>query len=269
LAVLHVPWCVLDDATLDHFVEDGFLELRSAVPASIVDECQHEIADALFAEGVDVDVPTTWKPVVRVDCPRTPAFETAGRQPVLTDAYDALLSAETWWKPRGVGGTIPVRFPSESDPGDAGWHVDGSYEGDGGYWVNVASKARALLCLFLFSDVGPDDAPTELKIGSHLDIPAILEPFGEAGMNSTALSVTLPRRTLERPSAFATGRAGDVFVCHPFLVHRATWPHRGTGARMIAQPGIMHDEPFVFDGVNPSPVENAIRSGLDPSRNRP
>ncbi len=258
---------MLDDATLDHFVQDGFLELRSAVPASVVAECQNEIAAALIAEGVDVDEPTTWKPVVRVDCPRTRAFETAGSQQVLTDAYDALLRAGTWTKPRGVGGTIPVRFPSESDPGDAGWHVDGSYDGDGGYWINVASRARALLCLFLFSDVGPHDAPTELKIGSHLDIPAMLEPFGEAGMNSTRLSVTLPRSTLERPSAFATGCAGDVFVCHPFVVHRATWPHRGAGARMLAQPGIMHNEPFALDGINPSPVEQGILRGLGCSPN--
>ena len=250
------------NATSDRFVEDGFLVLRSAVPANVVTECQNEIAETLLNEGVDVDEPTSWKPVVRVDCPRTPAFETAGGQQALTDAYDLLLRAGMWSKPRGVGGTIPVRFPSRLDPGDAGWHVDGSYDGDGGYWLNVVSKARALLCLFLFSDVGLRDAPTELKVGSHLDIPAILEPFGASGMNSTSLSLSLPPSTLERPSAFATGRAGDVFICHPFLVHRATWPHRGTRARMVAQPGIMHDEPFVLDGADPSPVEQAILRGL-------
>jgi hypothetical protein len=32
----------------------------------------------------------------------------------------------------------------------------------------------------------------------------------------------------------ATGKAGDVFLCHPFMVHTATWPHRGAGPRMIA-----------------------------------
>lgn len=161
-------------------MEDGFLEMRSAVPASVVAECQNEIAEALLAEGVDVDEPATWRSVGRVIRPRTPAFETAGSQQILTHAYDALLRSGSWWKPRGVGGTIPIRFPSELDPRDAGWHVDGSYDGDGGYWINFVSKARALLCLFLFSDVGPNDAPTELKVGSHLDVPSMLEPFGEA-----------------------------------------------------------------------------------------
>ena len=41
----------------------------------------------------------------------------------------------------------------------------------------------------------------------------------------------LPPSTFARRSAFATGVAGDVFVCHPFLVHRATWPHRGQVGR--------------------------------------
>jgi hypothetical protein len=253
---------MLADATLDHFVRDGFLVLRSAVPASVVSECRNEIAETLRDAGVDADAPASRQPVVRVDCPRTPVFETAGSQQLLTDTYDLLLGDGMWRKPRGVGGTVPVRFPSESDPGDAGWHVDGSYDGDGGYWLNVASKARALLCLFLFSDVGTHDAPTELKIGSHLDVPALLEPFGESGINSTFLSLSLPSSTLDRPSVFATGRAGDVFVCHPFLVHRATWPHRGTRPRMVAQPGVMHTDPFSLDGVNPFPVEQAILRGL-------
>src|SRR5947208_1908359 len=34
------------------------------------------------------------------------------------------------------------------------------------------------------------------------------------------------------------GKGGDVYICHPFLVHAASWPHRGPHARMIAQPGM-------------------------------
>jgi hypothetical protein len=61
----------------------------------------------------------------------------------------------------------------------------------------------------------------------------------------------------------ATGAAGDVYVCHPFLVHRATWPHRGVAPRMIAQPEIGHLEPFALrDGPDVSAVEQAILRGL-------
>jgi hypothetical protein len=64
-------------------------------------------------------------------------------------------------------------------------------------------------------------------------------------------------------AAHATGRAGDVFLCHPFIVHTATWPHRGAGPRMIAQPAINAPDGFGLDGSDPSPVARAVVAGLD------
>jgi hypothetical protein len=64
----------------------------------------------------------------------------------------------------------------------------------------------------------------------------------------------------------ATGKAGDVYVCHPFLVHAASWPHQGTQARMIAQPGVAIREPFPLREetaeADACPVEAAILRGL-------
>jgi hypothetical protein len=37
------------------------------------------------------------------------------------------------------------------------------------------------------------------------------------------------------PVVHAIGGAGDVVLCHPFLVHAASWPHRGLGPRWIGQ----------------------------------
>jgi len=45
-------------------------------------------------------------------------------------------------------------------------------------------------------------------------------------------------------------------------VHTATWPHRGTVPRMMAQPGIHVREGFAIDGSDPSPVAQAIVAGL-------
>ena len=156
-----------------------------------------------------------------------------------------------------------MRFPSMQDPGDAGWHIDGSYDVDGQWWANVHSRHRGLLALFLFTDVGPEDAPTEILVGSHLDVPRVLAPFGERGLFFGDVTERLPASTFQRPRAHATGRAGDVYVCHPFLVHRATWPHRGAGPRMLAQPEIAHREPFALrDGAGLCEVERAILCGL-------
>ena len=126
--------------------------------------------------------------------------------------------------------------------------------------MNIRSRARGLLALFLFTDAGRHDAPTRLLCGSHLAVPQFLAPYGEAGTDSDA-DFWRPS-TLCMTAAHATGKAGDVFLCHPFIVHTATWPHRGAGPRMIAQPAVNAPDGFVLDGSDPSPVARAIVKGL-------
>ena len=146
------------------------------------------------------------------------------------------------------------------DPGDAGWHIDGSYDVDGKWWVNMHSRRRGLLALFLFTDVGDADAPTEILVGSHLDVPRVLAPFGARGVFCGDVAGDLPGSTFKRSRARATGRAGDVYVCHPFLIHRATWPHLGSGPRVVAQPEIAHHEPFALRLTAPTCARSSGRS---------
>lgn len=256
------------ETSINDFIRDGFLIVRGAVAPDVVRQCRKEIETELRALSVDTNDPSTWTtPVIRIPCPNTPAFAAAGTSPKLWRMYDALLGPGNWVQRQGVGGTIPVRFPSTTDPGDAGWHIDGSYEVDGQYWVNVHSRYRGLLALFLFTDVDDKDAPTEIIAGSHLDIPRFLAPYGETGAFFAEATKDLPASTFQRPHAHATGQAGDVYICHPFLVHRATWPHRGVGPRMIAQPEIAHHEPFALQDLSGvCAVERAILRGLEERR---
>jgi hypothetical protein len=63
--------------------------------------------------------------------------------------------------------------------------------------------------------------------------------------------------------ALATGPAGTVYLCHPFLIHSGQ-PHRGRAPRFMSQPPLEPAEPFRLereDGVY-SPVEAAIRAAL-------
>ena len=84
--------------------------------------------------------------------------------------------------------------------------------------------------LFLFSDVGPDDAPTRIKVGSHLDVPPFIVAAGERGMGFGAVCAAIDAAgkldSPDREMALATGRPGDVYLCHPFLIHAAQ-KHRG------------------------------------------
>jgi hypothetical protein len=198
-------------------------------------------------------------------------FKRAVNTPVLHAAFDQLVGKGRW-RPRPNLGTFPVRFPSPADPGDAGWHIDVSFPGpsssdrDFSSWrANVTSRDRALLMLFLFSDVGERDAPTRIKIGSHRDISRFLEPAGDAGASHAALDEVAA--ALDLPQALATGEAGTVYLCHPFLVHAAQM-HHGAVPRFMAQPPLHPAEPFKLhreDG-DYSPVELAIRLALKEGR---
>lgn len=168
-------------------------------------------------------------------------FREAANTPALHAAFDQLVGAGRWQRP-GALGTFPVRFPSDADPGDVGWHIDVSFETDNpdfmSWRANVRSKGRALLMLFLFSDVGEEDAPTRIRIGSHLAIARELAPAGEEGLTLGALAANGFAETADLPEALATGTAGTVYLCHPFLVHSAQ-PHHGTRPRFMAQPPLL------------------------------
>ena len=134
--------------------------------------------------------------------------------------------------------------------------------------VNAGSRARGLLALYLLTDVETDGAPTRLRRGSHLDVPRILAPAGDDGMDWSQAAQQAARASAHRPTVLATGRAGDVFLCHPFLVHAASWPHRGRFPRMIAQPAVaLHGQypPQALPGAPSPPVQQAILDGLRPA----
>lgn len=248
------------------FVHDGFVRIEGAFSTRTAEQAR---AILWQATGCDPDDPSTWtRPVVRLDQFAQEPFRQAANSPRLHEAFDQLVGPGRWW-PRASLGTFPIRFPSPDKPGDDGWHIDVSF----GYehpdfmeWrANVCSKGRALLMLFLFSDVGPDDAPTRIRIGSHMDVARQLAPAGEAGLTLRELAAGDFGGSAGRKEALAVGEAGTVYLCHPFLVHAAQ-PHRGTAPRFMAQPPLMPREPITLhrpDG-DYSPVEQAILSAIRP-----
>jgi hypothetical protein len=259
----------LSDAQLQQFIQDGFVRIDKAFPRELAEE-----ARAIMWRDIPFDPKdsTTWtQPVIRLPGYGQEPFRKAVNTPVLHSAFDQLVGKGRWLQRTSLG-TFPVRFPHPDDPGDAGWHVDVSFPGDDcgpnerdfSRWrVNLTSRGRALLMLFLFSDVGELDAPTRIRSGSHLDMARFLEPAGDAGISHMALENV----GAGRPEALATGEAGTVYLCHPFLVHAAQL-HRGSTPRFMAQPPLHPAEPFRLERENGdySPVEIAIRLALQEGR---
>lgn len=257
------------DPPLARFVRDGFLRLERAFPRAFAAECRARLWQD---SGCDPENSATWtRPVIRLGWYDDAPFRQAANTPRLHAAFDQLVGKGRW-VPRPNLGSFPLRFPSPKDPDDTGWHVDVSFAGpdsdpdDFATWrVNVTSRGRALVMLFLFSDVGEDDAPTRIRVGSHLDVARRLAPAGEAGLTKWELDLSG-----DWPQAQATGEAGTVYLCHPFLIHAAQ-RHRGTHPRFLAQPTLHPAEPLRLDRAEAetSPVEHAIRLGLQERRSQP
>jgi hypothetical protein len=248
----------LTSGQVRNFIDDGYVRLDHAFSLDLAKRCR----DELWADiGLSPERPETWtKPVIRVTSKSSPPFVEAANTPRLHEAFDQLVGNDRWIAPAGLG-TFPIRFPSQDVPGDDGWHVDVSFGFDNPDFMewraNVKSSGRALLMLFLLSDVGRDDAPTRIRRGSHATIARELLPYGEQGTTLRQLSAGGYASTAGCPVDLATGAAGTVYLCHPFLVHAAQ-PHRGRQPRFIAQPPLLPRSEF-DPSLPPSPVQRAIR----------
>ncbi|MBP2707952.1 phytanoyl-CoA dioxygenase [Microbispora sp. RL4-1S] len=240
---------VFSDIDIDRFVRDGFLKLEEAFPRETGDR----IRDLLWEQiGLSPDRPVVWA----ADHTGQGPFGEAIGSPRLAEAFDQLAGAGGW-VPRGTVGMAPIRFPSEDDSGDTGWHIDQNDPGPGGAWGVVTAHPRTMLLLLLYSEVGPGDAPTRIRVGSHLDAARVLEPYGEAGVEFFASGPLLDEASAHRPVAYATGLPGDAYLCHPFLIHAAQ-RHRGSRPRFMSQMPVFLSRPLRPD--NPAPLGRALRA---------
>src|SRR5260221_2954899 len=210
---------VLSHSQIQQFIQNGYIRLDDAFHREWADEGRAILWKDTGCHPTDA---STWtKPVIRLGFYSQEPFLKSVNTPVLCTAFDQLVGKGNWVGRSSIG-TFPVRFPSTEDPGDTGWHVDGSFPGSGSgdfstWRVNVKSKGRALLMLFLFSDVADLDAPTRIRAGSHLDVGRLLAESGDKGMSFMELAGKLDI-TSGRSEVLATGTAGGGAFCVPFSV---------------------------------------------------
>lgn len=251
---------------INNFITEGFVRIDNAFPVSVA----KEVRSMLWREtGLDPDDPGTWKqPVIRLGYYTDGPFVAAANTTLLLNAFDQLVGPGNWIPCRNMGSMV-LRFPSDEIPHDTGWHVDVSFPGDDpndylSYRSNIYSKGRGLLMLFLFSDVGEFDAPTRIRVGSHKDIAALLSAYGEYGMSFMEIAAAIDQLP-ERKEVLATGKAGTVYLCHPFLVHAAQ-AHTGKTPRFLAQPPLHLKRSLTLNtddnNYQYTPVEIAIKEGL-------
>jgi hypothetical protein len=254
----------LSNEEIEHFTHNGFVRIDHAFSREVADA----VLDILWNDlPCDRSNSSTWtEPVIRLGMYTQQPFVNSVNTPKLHQAFNQLIGKGKWIPCQNVG-TFPVRFPCDQPPNDTGNHVDASFPGNdpSNYFewrVNVKSRGRALLMLVLYSDVSENDAPTVIYESSHIDVARLLSKEGDLGLSFMELAgklVDLPKRK----EVYATGKAGTVYLCHPFLVHSAQ-PHRGENPKFMAQPPLLLRGELTISGsdIGYTPVERAIHLGI-------
>ncbi|MGV0644975.1 mitomycin antibiotics/polyketide fumonisin biosynthesis protein [Mycolicibacterium sp. XJ879] len=219
------------------FISDGYLKLEQAAPRETGDAAR----DLLWRQlGLSPQDPNGWSEPVRwaVDPAGAGPFGELLKSPTLAAALDRICGVGGW-QPRGTLGNIPVRFPVAPAADDRGWHIDANTPLPDGAWA-VTGRPHTMLLLTLLSDVGPHDAPTRIRVGSHRDVAKALGP---EPVDFTEMGALVDRVSTGRDVAYATGAPGDMYLLHPFTAHAAD-EHRGTTPRFMAQSPVVLTSPL-------------------------
>jgi hypothetical protein len=177
--------------------------------------------------------------------------------PAVRAAFDALIGEDRWHLAARWG--FPTRLPGPGGPA-VGWHIDGD-------WFNhhLTSGEQVLSPIFLWDNIGPADGPTLLAVGSHQAVARLLSDAEPDGVPGEEIGRFFHNRLQVGETTAATGTAGDVIICHPFLAHSVN-PVGPKRPRYISKIAVHGFAPLTFDAGAPnlSPVERAIVQALQP-----
>lgn len=266
----------VDHAPLvDEFRRTGIVKLTGVFS----DESAAEMRDACWQGWTDTygarrDDPSTWSAV-----PRFKTVKSAKRHPsflaVLGDELRSLadtLIGPGWSTSNGFGGLL-AGFPNTTSwylPGaGAVWHSDFLY-------CAPMDPLPGLRVFAVFGDVPPGGGGTLLVGGSHLMVERFVRArpdlaFGRAKTARAACHAsnewlheltdgdgqdpTRPERFMAQTTEVdgiparvieASGRSGDVYVCHPWTIHCSP-PNANNQPRFLRSPTLSHPKRWQDD----------------------
>jgi hypothetical protein len=255
----------LSDEQVEQFLRRGFVTIGGCFSREVADSW---VDQAWRRIGYRADDPSTWleKRVHLPDGSAVDALEFAPRAwhaaVELVGGADRLHLPWRWTDGLianlGVGGDRPWQPPSAAV---GGWHKDGDF-----FRHFLDSPEQGLLTFVLWTDMLSTGGGTFVAADSVPVVARFLRDHPEGVLPDDFPYAEL----ISQCSDFVemTGRAGDVVLLHPFLLH-ATSQNVLRVARFISNPPLALKAPLNFDRPDPSDhslVELAVLRGLGTER---
>ena len=265
MAIMSTPSPVLSAADLENFLAFGFVQLTDCFDTSPGSTAHRWAQESWQRNGIDPANRATW-PNDKIHMPATDTRLVREFSPKAFAAMCELCGGAEQVDPEQVWGNgFIANYGLGRDkewlapgPDVPGWHVDGDW-----FLHFLDSPEQGLLVVVLFSDIHPKGGGTFIACDSvgHVarflaEHPEGVDPHGFPWRDLT-LKCSDFRET--------TGKAGDVFLLHPFTLHASSYNHRPEARLMINPSGILRT-PMRFDrrddGSAYAPMEQIVLDAL-------
>ncbi|GIK67231.1 MAG: hypothetical protein BroJett018_50250 [Chloroflexota bacterium] len=260
-----MDYTTLSPEEVQHFLDYGFVHLTNCFDTDFAAQSTSAAFERL---GYREDDPATWEqPIIHM--PNKGFVDVKEFAPKAYGAICDLLGGEDRVEtPVRWGDGYIVNFKLGADrewvapsPESGGWHKDGDF-----FWHFLDSPEQGLLLIVVWRDIEPRGGGTFMACDSIKPVAEYLNnnreglhPF-EGGFGKFIYECKDFREL--------TGKAGDVVIMHPFMLHASSQNHSGK-ARFITNPPVALKAPMNFNRDNVddfSPVELAVLKALGVER---
>lgn len=251
----------LSAADIEHFLQFGFIRVPGCIDR---DFCAAQVRHGWERSGYDPLVPATWA-CDRLHLSAKIHWQVGQIAPKAEAAIHQLCGGAERIMPPGWSDAFIINFHIAADqpwaePSAAtrGWHKDGDF-----FRHFLDSPEQALLTIVIWQDVAARGGATFIAADSVPVVARHLAAHPE-GCHPHDFGALIHHC---RDFRQAEGRAGDVYLLHPFMLHASSPNHSGI-ARFITNPPVSYREPMDFgrDPSQQSPVERAILRSLGVER---
>jgi len=257
---------VLSAADLSNFLAHGFVHLTNCFDTAPGSMAHRWVEESWARNGISPADRSTW-PNDKIHMPPTETMRARDFSPKAFAAMCELCGGEDRvngdniiWKNAFIANYGFGRDQDWVAPGPEakGWHVDGDT-----FLHFLDSAEQALLVVVLFSDIHPKGGGTFIACDS---VPLVARHL--AAHPEGVLPGGFPSKDIVagcRDFRETTGKAGDVFLLHPYMEHTSSFNHRPEARFMINPPAELK-EPMRFDrrsdGSAYSPMEQCVLQAL-------